>query len=50
MQNLPRFDDPQLIIGAEGFSDAGVYELSDDLLIVNSRKAKKVLFIRIVGR
>ncbi len=36
VQNLPRFDDPRLIIGAEGFSDAGVYALRDDLLIVQS--------------
>jgi len=33
---LPRFDDPNLIAGAEGFSDAGVYRLRDDLLIVLS--------------
>ncbi len=33
---LPRFDDPNLIVGAEGFSDAGVYRLRDDLLIVQS--------------
>ncbi len=36
MQTLPRFDDPRLIIGAEGFSDAAVYELSEELLIVQS--------------
>jgi selenide, water dikinase len=33
---LPEFDDPDLIVGAEGFSDAGVYRLRDDLLIVQS--------------
>lgn len=36
MQNLPRFHDPNLIVGTEGFSDAGVYRLRDDLLIVQS--------------
>ena len=36
MQDLPTFSDPNLIVGAEGFSDAGVYRLSDDLLIVQS--------------
>jgi selenide,water dikinase len=33
---LPKFDDPNLIVGAEHFSDAGVYRLRDDLLIVQS--------------
>ena len=36
VRGLPTFDDPDLIIGAEGFSDAGVYRLRDDLLIVQS--------------
>ena len=36
MRGLPKFDDPNLIVGAEGFSDAGVYKLRDDLLIVQS--------------
>lgn len=36
MQGLPTFDDPNLIVGAENFSDAGVYRLRDDLLIVQS--------------
>lgn len=36
MRRLPKFDDPNLIVGAEGFSDAGVYRLRDDLLIVQS--------------
>lgn len=36
VRNLPKFDDPNLIIGAEGFSDAGAYRLRDDLLIVQS--------------
>ncbi len=36
MRGLPKFDDPNLIAGAEGFSDAGVYRLRDDLLIVQS--------------
>lgn len=36
MRELPTFDDPNLLVGAEGFSDAGVYRLRDDLLIVQS--------------
>jgi len=36
VQNLPRAHDPNLIVGTEGFSDAGVYRLRDDLLIVQS--------------
>ena len=36
VQNLPRFHDPNLVVGTEGFSDAGVYRLRDDLLIVQS--------------
>ena len=36
MRGLPKFDDPNLIVGAEDFSDAGVYRLRDDLLIVQS--------------
>jgi len=33
---LPRFDDANLIVGADGSSDAAVYRLRDDLLIVQS--------------
>jgi selenide,water dikinase len=36
VRQLPKFDDPNLIVGAEGFSDAGVYRLREDLLIVQS--------------
>ena len=36
MRHLPKFDDPDLVIGPEGGSDAGVYRLRDDLLIVQS--------------
>lgn len=36
MQGLAKFSDPNLIVGAEGFSDAGVYRLRDDLYIVQS--------------
>ena len=36
VRGLPKFDDPNLIVGTEGFSDAGVYRLRDDLLIVQS--------------
>ncbi len=36
MQGLPKFNDPNLLVGTEGFSDAGVYRLRDDLLMVQS--------------
>jgi len=36
VRDSPTFDDPNLIVGTEGFSDAGVYRLKDDLLIVQS--------------
>lgn len=36
MQGLPRFEDPNLLIGAEHFSDAGVYRLADNLAIVQT--------------
>ncbi len=36
MRGLPRFDDPNLIVGTDHFGDAGVYRLRDDLLIVQS--------------
>jgi len=36
VRELPEFDDPNLIVGLKGSSDAGVYRLSDDLMIVQS--------------
>ena len=36
MQGLPSFSDPNLLIGAEHFSDAGVYRLADGMAIVQS--------------
>ena len=36
LDDLPRFGDPNLLVGAEHFSDAGVYRLRDDLAIVNT--------------
>ncbi len=33
---MPKFTDPNLIVGAESFSDAGVYRLRDDLYIVQT--------------
>jgi len=36
VRGLPKFDDPNLIVGTEDFSDAGVYRLRDDLYIVQS--------------
>ncbi len=36
VRDLPTFDDPDLIVGVQGSSDAGVYRLADDLFIVQS--------------
>jgi selenide,water dikinase len=36
VRGLPKFDDPNVIVGAEMFSDAGVYRLRNDLWIVQS--------------
>ena len=36
VRGLPSFADPNLIVGASNFSDAGVYRLRDDLWIVQS--------------
>ncbi len=36
MHALPSFDDSNLLIGAEHFSDAGVYRVADDLAMVQS--------------
>jgi selenide,water dikinase len=36
VRDLPEFKDPNLVIGLGGSSDAGVYRLSDDVLIVQS--------------
>lgn len=36
MRGLPHFRDPNLLIGADSFSDAGVYRLRDDLLLVQT--------------
>jgi selenide,water dikinase len=36
VRGLPKFQDPNLIVGTEGFSDAGAYAVRDDLLIVQS--------------
>jgi selenide,water dikinase len=33
---LPRFDDPNLLVGTDHFSDAGVYRIADNLAIVNT--------------
>ncbi len=36
MQKLPKSEDPRLIVGAEGFSDAGVFQVHDELYVVQS--------------
>ena len=36
MQHLPRFSDPDLLVGAEHFSDAGVYRIAPNLALVQS--------------
>lgn len=36
MQDLPKFNDPNMIVGAEHFSDAGVYRLTDEIAMVQT--------------
>ncbi|MBI5763929.1 MAG: selenide, water dikinase SelD [Planctomycetes bacterium] len=36
LRDLPAFSDPNLLVGADHFSDAGVYKLRDDLAIVQT--------------
>ena len=36
MHELPKSSDPRLIVGTDGFSDAGVFEIAQDLLLVQS--------------
>jgi selenide,water dikinase len=36
VRGLPKFEHPDLLIGTDGFSDAGVFRLRDDLLILQS--------------
>lgn len=36
VRDLPTYDDPNLVVGPEDFSDGGVYRLRDDLFIVQS--------------
>ena len=36
MRDLPRSTDQRLVVGAEGFSDAAVFEVASDLLLVQS--------------
>lgn len=36
MRGLPKFDDPNLVIGTDCFSDAGVYRVGTDQLLVQS--------------
>lgn len=36
VRELPKSSDPRLIVGTEGFSDAGVFEVAPDLLLVQS--------------
>lgn len=36
MRGLPQFSDPNLLVGPEDFSDAGVYRLADHLAIVQT--------------
>jgi selenide,water dikinase len=33
---MPKFSDPNLIIGAEDYDDAGIYKISDDLVIIQT--------------
>lgn len=36
VRDLPKSSDPRLVVGTEGFSVAGVFEIAPDLLIVQS--------------
>lgn len=36
LRGLPTFDDPKLLVGSEYCSDAGAYQISDDLAILNT--------------
>ncbi len=36
MRHLPKFEDPNLLVGTETHDDAGVYRLTDDLAIVQT--------------
>jgi selenide,water dikinase len=36
VQALPKFDEERLLVGSEGFSDAAVYLIKDDLCVVQS--------------
>lgn len=36
MRDLPKSSDARLVVGTEGFSDAGVFEVAPDLLLVQS--------------
>jgi selenide,water dikinase len=36
VRGLPKFDDPNLIVGTDNFSDAGVYRVTDDLYLVQT--------------
>jgi selenide,water dikinase len=36
VQGLPKFDDPDLLVGPDGYSDAGVYRLDDTTALVQT--------------
>ena len=36
MDGLPAMDDPNLLVGTETSDDAGVYQLSEELAIINT--------------
>ena len=36
MRNIPRLDDPNLLVGTETHDDAGVYRLTDDIALVQT--------------
>ncbi len=36
VRGLPQFDDPNLLVGTDHFSDAGVYQIAENLAIVNT--------------
>ena len=36
MAGLPRFEHPNLLVGSDNFDDAGVYQLTEDIAIIQT--------------
>ena len=37
LNNIPKSTDPNLLVGTETSDDAGIYRISDDIALVNTR-------------